>query len=164
MRFFDLDRVEDESGVSGTGLVAQGVEFDDGTIALRWLTEHKSTAIYADETTLEKIHGHAGKTKIRWRDQQNNFDRGRLDCAQDGCENAPFGSIGGLKMREALASGDLNVVPSYIEGPWQRAEYARGYVAAATANYGTDWATCSFGWGPAITIGGSPTSRTPEEG
>lgn len=64
MRTFNLIRVEDESGVSGTGKVAQGVEFDDSTCALRWLTEYASTAVYNNIDTLEKIHGHNGKTKI----------------------------------------------------------------------------------------------------
>ena len=44
---FYLDRLEDEGGVSGTGRVAQGFVFQDGTVALRWVTSHISTAIYA---------------------------------------------------------------------------------------------------------------------
>ena len=35
-RAFVLQRNEDETGVSGTGIVAEGVEFSDGTVALRW--------------------------------------------------------------------------------------------------------------------------------
>jgi hypothetical protein len=61
---FFLDRVEDEGGVSGTGRVAQGFVFSDGTVVLRWLTTHKSTAIYESIEELEAIHGHGGKTKI----------------------------------------------------------------------------------------------------
>lgn len=64
MRNFKLVRIEDESGVSGTGEVAQGVEFDDGTCALRWLTQYASTAVYNNLDTLEHIHGHNGKTKV----------------------------------------------------------------------------------------------------
>ena len=40
MRLFKLQRKVDCSGVSGTGVVAEGVEFDDGQVALRWLTAH----------------------------------------------------------------------------------------------------------------------------
>lgn len=36
-RLFVLDRVEDVSGVSGTGVVAEGIEFSDGVGALRWI-------------------------------------------------------------------------------------------------------------------------------
>ena len=38
MRHFYLDRHEDATGISGTGVVAQGVEFDNGKVALTWLT------------------------------------------------------------------------------------------------------------------------------
>jgi len=34
-RPFVLRRLVDETGVSGTGVVAEGVEFSDGTVALR---------------------------------------------------------------------------------------------------------------------------------
>lgn len=64
MRLFVLVRLEDESGVSGTGRVAQGVVFDDGTCAMRWLTSKASTAIYHSIRDLEDIHGHGGKTKV----------------------------------------------------------------------------------------------------
>lgn len=66
MKLFYLNRIEDESGISGTGAVAQGVEFDDGTCALRWMTEHRSSAFYESVETLEKIHGHNGKTELVW--------------------------------------------------------------------------------------------------
>lgn len=60
--------MEDTSGISGVGNVAQGVEFDDGTCAMRWLTEHRSTAIYDNITDLIKIHGHNGATVVIWID------------------------------------------------------------------------------------------------
>lgn len=66
MRMFRLHRIEDETGVSGTGDVAEGVRFSDGTCALRWLTATSSTAIYASVEDLERIHGHGGRTVIRW--------------------------------------------------------------------------------------------------
>jgi hypothetical protein len=66
MRLFQLERAVDETGVSGTGVVAQGVEFDDGTVAMRWLSEHTSTAIYEHIGDVETIHGHNGATKIEW--------------------------------------------------------------------------------------------------
>jgi hypothetical protein len=40
MKIFYLKRVEDESGVSGTGRIAQGFIFDNGKVALTWLSEH----------------------------------------------------------------------------------------------------------------------------
>ena len=64
-------RNEDESGVSGTGRVAEGVVFQDGTVALRWLTAWRSTAFYESMEHLEHIHGHHGKTKIVLHDDDN---------------------------------------------------------------------------------------------
>lgn len=68
MRRFLLRRDVDETGVSGTGDVAQGVEFDDGRACLRWLTDTASTCAYDSMGDLELIHGHGGKTRIVWLD------------------------------------------------------------------------------------------------
>lgn len=67
MKLFDLYRHEDETGVSGTGIVAEGVQFSDGTIAMRWLSEQTSTAIFKNVGDLRAIHGHDGKTQVVWR-------------------------------------------------------------------------------------------------
>lgn len=64
MVLFDLVRDEDETGISGTGTVAHGVIFGDGSCVMRWLTEHTSTAFYASEADLVAIHGHAGRTRL----------------------------------------------------------------------------------------------------
>jgi hypothetical protein len=68
MRRFLLDRREDVSGTSGTGLVAEGVVFTDGTAVLRWTRSKCSTVIYENIVDLIDVHGHGGKTKIRWLD------------------------------------------------------------------------------------------------
>lgn len=65
-RPFALYRIEDETGVSGTGVVAQGAVFEDGTVALRWLTERRSTAVYASIEDVEAVHGHGGRTRVVW--------------------------------------------------------------------------------------------------
>lgn len=65
---FYLNRVIDDSGVSGTGVVAWGVMFPDGVCALRWNTKTASTAIYFSLEDLVKIHGHEGHTEIVWYD------------------------------------------------------------------------------------------------
>jgi len=64
MRTFHLNRAVDETGVSGTGRVAQGVVFDDGTCVLRWLTETPGTTVFADIDALMAVHGHDGKTEV----------------------------------------------------------------------------------------------------
>lgn len=68
MRRFRLRRDQDVTGVSGTGVVAEGVEFADGTVALRWLSETASTAVFASIDDVQKIHGHDGATRVVWVD------------------------------------------------------------------------------------------------
>lgn len=63
----------DESGVSGTGKVLEGVEFSDGTVAVRWITPNQasSTAVYESFDSFEAIHikSHpTNKTRIIWHD------------------------------------------------------------------------------------------------
>lgn len=67
-RRFRLVRNQDESGVSGTGVVAHGVVFPDGTVAMRWATYHPSTALYGDLADVEAIHGHGGSTVLEFLD------------------------------------------------------------------------------------------------
>ena len=64
MRIFHLQRDEDETGKSGTGIVAQGVIFDNGWVGMTWLTQHTSVVFYPSVETLEEIHGHGGKTRV----------------------------------------------------------------------------------------------------
>lgn len=69
-RFF-LWRHEDDSGVSGTGAVAQGVVWHDGTATLKWSVPGKpnSEASYRCMLDLMEIHGHGGKTVAKWLDK-----------------------------------------------------------------------------------------------
>jgi hypothetical protein len=69
MRLFQLVRDVDISGTSGTGIVAQGVQFDDGTCALRWLTDTSSTGFYNSIEDLIFIHGHEGATNVSFYEQ-----------------------------------------------------------------------------------------------
>lgn len=69
-RRFVLRRSVDATGVSGAGDVACGVEFPDGTVAIRWNTSPTSTAVYASSADLITLHGHNGGTKIVWLDPQ----------------------------------------------------------------------------------------------
>lgn len=69
MRRFVLDRSEDKSGLSGTGIVAEGCCFSDGTTVLRWTAAYHSTVVYDSIYDLEAIHGHQGATVVRWLDR-----------------------------------------------------------------------------------------------
>jgi hypothetical protein len=69
LKRFLLQRAEDETGVSGVGTVAEGVQFTSGICVLSWLTEIKSiAAIYDNIEIVDKLHGHNGKTVIQWVD------------------------------------------------------------------------------------------------
>ncbi|TWD72551.1 hypothetical protein FB561_7543 [Kribbella amoyensis] len=66
-RCFQLVRHIDVSGISGTGIVAEGVEWSDGTVALRWKGRHPTTTVWQDGLdALLAVHGHNGATTIRW--------------------------------------------------------------------------------------------------
>ena len=69
MRRFVLERSEDASGVSGTGIVAEGVIYSNGFVGLTWLSHLASHAFYHSLDVMEAIHGHGGKTKIVFIDE-----------------------------------------------------------------------------------------------
>lgn len=49
----------------------QGVVFDDGTVAVRWLTKYRSTSVWADYDSFYEIHGHPEYgTEITWLDEE----------------------------------------------------------------------------------------------
>jgi hypothetical protein len=66
MRPFWLVRDVDVSGVSGTGVVAEGVEFSSGVVALTWLSDWPTSVVFHDRgmDSVEAIHGHSGATRI----------------------------------------------------------------------------------------------------
>lgn len=73
MRRFRLVRYQDASGVSGTGVVAEGVEFSSGQAALQWLRSARAerpgaTSLYHGVEDVIAVHGHGGKTALIWLD------------------------------------------------------------------------------------------------
>lgn len=68
LRRFTLVRSEDVSGTSGTGVVAEGVEFSNGQVVIHWLSQLESVNVYANAKVLEKLHGHEGRTVVVWTD------------------------------------------------------------------------------------------------
>ncbi len=70
LRRFYLQREEDVSGISGTGRVAEGVEFANGMVALSWHSQHACVNTYTSMRTVEELHGHQNRTKIVWIDER----------------------------------------------------------------------------------------------
>lgn len=69
-RRFNLYRYADVSGISGTGVVAEGIEFTDGTVAMRWYGEWASTTLWPSIEAVIAVHGHDGATQVLWQDDQ----------------------------------------------------------------------------------------------
>lgn len=69
MRRFVLDRKEDATGTSGTGVVAEGIQFSNGQVVIHWLSQLEAINVYANTVVLDRIHGHDGRTTVRWLDQ-----------------------------------------------------------------------------------------------
>ena len=69
-RTFELVRYRDLSGVSGTGVVAEGCVFSDGSVALRWRGDNPATAVWPDIDSVLAVHGHQGATEVRWIEQR----------------------------------------------------------------------------------------------
>src|SRR5690606_14486932 len=65
-RLFHLVRHEDVSGISGCGVVAEGVQFHDGQCVLSWFGQYHTTESSPDVETLMALHGHGGRTTLHW--------------------------------------------------------------------------------------------------
>lgn len=65
MHYFILERTEDVSGISGIGIIAEGIIWSDGTVAYRWLSDIATTVIADNIDIVMTLHGHDGKTKLK---------------------------------------------------------------------------------------------------
>lgn len=69
-----MERVEDETGISGTGIVLEGIVFSDGTCVTRWTTENspgRSTNVWDNLGSFIAIHvapHPSNKTILRFSD------------------------------------------------------------------------------------------------
>ena len=74
-RLFQVVREADITGVSGTGVVADGVEFPDGTAVVRWRElepgnpnyergVRATTVVFPNVRAVEALHGHNGATRL----------------------------------------------------------------------------------------------------
>lgn len=128
---FRLLRTTDETGVSGTGHVADGVRFHDGATVIRWRTPHATTTVYATIEDVIHIHTHGGYTAIDFLGDwhtESAFGRGMAEYAQDYCEGIHA---------EAGKTGVI-VVPDYIL-PENREEWAAGYRFCMVREFGAGW-------------------------
>lgn len=74
-RAFTINRDVDVTGISGTGHVADGVQFPDGTVVVRWRDlggpaaergVRPTTVVFESIDAVQALHGHNGATVIVW--------------------------------------------------------------------------------------------------
>ncbi len=64
-----LRRKQDVSGISGVGeAVAAGVVFDDGSVVIRWNSDHPSLGVYDSVEDLLWVHSHGNSTELVYDD------------------------------------------------------------------------------------------------
>ena len=71
MRRFALERDHDVTGQSGTGTVAEGVQFTDGRVVMRWYAVPgitPTTVLHDSVDNVVSLHGHGGHTRVVWLD------------------------------------------------------------------------------------------------
>lgn len=142
-RRFYLHRTEDPTGVSGTGYVADGVLWPDGTANIRWRGEHPS-AVFWDhgQASVELIHGHGGATRIVWLDTEPDTE---LNDALAAAAHTVLEGAGPRTTSEwaaLVADAVLPVVRSRLASAEQEAEkesdHLRGVLAEVLAAFRFD--------------------------
>jgi hypothetical protein len=68
-RRFNLVRHRDITGVSGTGVVAEGVQYSTGKVAVCWLGLFSSVVVWDSIEDAVRVHGHGGATEVEWIDE-----------------------------------------------------------------------------------------------
>lgn len=80
-QIFEIHRDVDITGLSGTGIVADGAVFPDGTTVVRWReldagTENykrgvrATTVVHPNVESVEALHGHGGATRLVFTDDR----------------------------------------------------------------------------------------------
>ncbi|WP_280266567.1 hypothetical protein [Nocardia wallacei] len=64
VRVFQLHRDRDVTGFSGTGVVADGVIWPDGSVSMRWRGRVRTTVTADRLADIETAHGHDGATRV----------------------------------------------------------------------------------------------------
>lgn len=111
-RRFALVRHIDYTGVSGIGVVAYGVVFFDGQVAMRWCSDHPATSLWSSIDDVLAVHGHGDGTSVQWIDDVSD----RLQEAME-----PSSVPRGRRARRS-SSGERGEIPVRVETSDVRAE------------------------------------------
>lgn len=95
-RRFHLERTTDPTGMSGTGHVADGVRWSDGSASLRWLGDRPSVVFWASMDDAEYVHTHGGQagTRVVWDGDQKTARLARIAGAHHKHVDAHGGTTG----------------------------------------------------------------------
>lgn len=114
---FELHRDHDVSGVSGEGIVADGIVFPDGVVAFHWRGDWPASVVFHERgiDAVDRVHGHGGSTRIVW------LDDAPCTCPDDAGRHLPgcprhhwlHGSRAGMAPPVAEAPSDAP--PAYVD-------------------------------------------------
>lgn len=110
-RRFTLVRHDDVTGVSGMGVVADGVRFPDGVVALRWRGGWPTSVVFHDRgmDAVVAVHGHGGSTEVVWLD--SDLFTTHLDTNLGDVQHA----VGNLAQSLAEGCDDKQLLADYWE-------------------------------------------------
>ncbi|MFM9637632.1 hypothetical protein [Streptomyces turgidiscabies] len=134
-RLFVMRRHVDVSGVSGTGVIVDGVEWPDGTASLRWRGPHPKID-FADRgvPTVLHVHGHSGATEVEFLDQDVTAEAATTD-APDALRRVIDIALGKpVRCPQCGRSGACRCIANRHDG---RVEVVLGAVLAYLARTGT---------------------------
>jgi hypothetical protein len=92
---FELIRKTDVTGVSGTGIVAEGVVFENGRVVMQWRAPFQTLGIYDSIEEVEAIHCHGGLSQISY--SQHYFNAEELGPEIEKALNEHIQAIDALK-------------------------------------------------------------------
>jgi hypothetical protein len=86
---FYLYRQTDKTGYSGTGVVAEGIRFEDGVCVVHWCVPNKprSTVIHESIVDVMSVHGHDGATTVMWLDTTEEVPDVGTACEGPSCDH-----------------------------------------------------------------------------
>ncbi|MGW4889625.1 hypothetical protein [Streptomyces murinus] len=117
---FIVQRDQDVTGISGEGIVAEGVRFSDGWAVTHWLDRppmnEPKTEVWHNPGTepFEKISGHGGRTRIVWADEDQA--RGKLAADVAEAYDVPSWLVGPEGEREVLRRQVERAIQSVQDG------------------------------------------------
>lgn len=65
-KLFKLSREEDTTGISGIGIVADGVLFENGKVVVCWRGKQQSIVVWDNLEEMKAVSCTHSKTKIIW--------------------------------------------------------------------------------------------------